>query len=249
MWFRKWWAVSQRVSETIIYSSGGISFSLGQGQHTQYSLKAPPEFNYTIISVALGQDHTLALTKSGEVLSWGLNRFHQLGYVMETISTPGRLDEPIQSVPRKVYGALKKEQVRGVAACKTASACWTDKEVFTWGTNNGQLGYDKTAQPVQILPRKVTKVSRPVVALAVSVRMPSNPHVLKWRCLLFLPRIMPLLVFSTPEKFSASGMIDISRSSNSRSLFIYALNSHYHTVVFQPTHFLPKSTFIGLPKP
>jgi hypothetical protein len=215
LWFRKWRAVSQRVPETSIHSSVGISFSLGQGQHTQYNLRALAGFNYTIVCVALGQDHTLALTKSGEVLSWGLNRFHQLGYVVETISTPGRLDEPIQSVPRKVYGALKKEQVRGVAACKIASACWTDKEVFTWGTNNGQLGYDKTAQPIQILPRKVTKVSQPVVALAASVRMPSDPYVLKWLCLLFFPlRIMPLLVFSTPEKFSASGMIDISRSSN-----------------------------------
>lgn len=94
---------------------------------------------HTIVSVALGQDHTLALTSSGEVLSWGLNRFSQLGYVVEPL-TSGRLEEPIQTTPKKIYGPLRKEVVKGVAASKLASACWTDEVVFTWGTNNGQLG-------------------------------------------------------------------------------------------------------------
>ncbi len=89
--------------------------------------------------MALGQDHTLALTDTGEVLSWGLNRFAQLGYVVET-STMGRIEEPVQVSAKKIVGPLKKEIVEGVAACKTASACWTSTEVFTWGTNHGQLG-------------------------------------------------------------------------------------------------------------
>jgi alpha-tubulin suppressor-like RCC1 family protein len=118
---------------------------LGSGQHTQYSLMPIPQLTQTIVSIALGQDHTLAVTKSGEVLSWGLNRFSQLGYVIEPSSTGsgvslGRSEEPVQASPRKIFGALKKEVVRGVAACKTASVCWTDSEVFTWGTNHGQLG-------------------------------------------------------------------------------------------------------------
>ena len=115
--------------------------SLGPGQHTQYSLKSLPQFTHTIVSVALGQDHTLALTKSGEVLSWGLNRFSQLGYVVESSSSStARHEEQIQFTPKKIYGPLRKEVVRGVAASKCASACWTEGEVFTWGTNNGQLG-------------------------------------------------------------------------------------------------------------
>jgi alpha-tubulin suppressor-like RCC1 family protein len=122
-----------------------IRIRLGPGQHTQYSLMPISQLAQTIIYVALGQDHTLALTKSGDVLSWGLNRFSQLGYVIEPSSTGtgvslGRSEEHIQASPRKIFGPLKKEVVRGVAACKTASACWTDDEVFTWGTNHGQLG-------------------------------------------------------------------------------------------------------------
>ncbi|KAI0326994.1 hypothetical protein GY45DRAFT_1328251 [Cubamyces sp. BRFM 1775] len=146
------------------FGSGG---RLGQGQHTQYTPTPLPGFNLTADSVAAGQDHTLILTKSGEVYSWGLNRFSQLGYVVETV--PGtRSDEPIQSTPRKIAGGIKNRRVIGVAACKTASVCWTEDEVFTWGTNNGQLGYDRSAHPVQIQPRVVTKVTRPVTSVSIT---------------------------------------------------------------------------------
>ncbi|KAJ6502123.1 hypothetical protein C8R45DRAFT_1190437 [Mycena sanguinolenta] len=147
------------------FGSGG---RLGPGQHTQYSFFPLHQLPHSIVAVALGQDHTLALTSGGEVLSWGLSRFHQLGYVVESSTTAGRLDEPIQASPRKVYGPLKKEVVKGVAASKQSSACWTATEVFTWGTNNGQLGYDKAAQPYQVIPRKVSKVVRPVLAISLT---------------------------------------------------------------------------------
>ena len=119
--------------------------SLGAGQHTQYNLLPVPQFTQHVVAIALGQDHTLALTSDGEVFSWGLNRFSQLGYVVEPPALPGSLhararEEPIQAVARKVIGPLKKQTVVGVAACKSASACWTCSDVYTWGTNNGQLG-------------------------------------------------------------------------------------------------------------
>jgi alpha-tubulin suppressor-like RCC1 family protein len=154
--------------------------------HTQYLLKPLSQLTQTITSVALGQDHTLALTKSGEVFSWGLNRFSQLGYPVDS-PTNGRTEEPIQSTPRKVQGNLRKEIIKGVAASKYASACWTEDSVYTWGTNNGQLGefklllpdielasdvisgYDKAAQPVQVLPRKVSRLTMPVVSIAMTV--------------------------------------------------------------------------------
>ncbi|KAJ6490578.1 hypothetical protein C8R47DRAFT_1319740 [Mycena vitilis] len=147
------------------FGSGG---RLGPGQHTQYSLVPLHQLSHSIVAVALGQDHTLALTSTGEVLSWGLSRFHQLGYVVEASTTTGRLEEPIQASPRKIYGPLKKEIVKGVAASKQCSACWTATEVFTWGTNNGQLGYDKAAQPTQVVPRKVSKIVRPVMAISMT---------------------------------------------------------------------------------
>ncbi|KXN90352.1 BTB/POZ domain-containing protein 1 [Leucoagaricus sp. SymC.cos] len=146
------------------FGSGG---RLGQTSHTQYTLNPLSQLTQTITSVALGQDHTLALTKNGEVFSWGLNRFSQLGYTVDP-PTSGRSEEPIQYTPRKVQGFLRKEIVKGIAASKRASACWTDDAVYTWGTNNGQLGYDKAAQPVQVLPRKVSRLTTPVISIAMN---------------------------------------------------------------------------------
>lgn len=152
------------------------------GQHTQYNLVPVPQLQPRITTVALGQDHTLALTENGDVLSWGMNRFSQLGYVIEAASSgapSGRsfalIEEQTQLIPRRVYGPLKKEVAVGVAACRTASACWTESVLYTWGTNNGQLGYDKTAQPGQVLPRKVAAVSYVVdVAMTVSSQIFSS---------------------------------------------------------------------------
>lgn len=116
--------------------------SLGAGHsNTQYTLVNLANFEQypnAIVSVACGQDHTLALTSSGDVLSWGLNRFSQLGYVVEIPNS--RNDEPIQSSPRKVAGALRNKFILGVAACRMASVAWSDTMVYAWGTNSGQLG-------------------------------------------------------------------------------------------------------------
>ena len=110
----------------------GLGGRLGQTQHTQYdfiSMQIPQK----IIMVAVGQDHTLALTEFGEVMSWGLNRFSQLGYAVESADS-------IQPTARKIAGPLRGKKINGVAACKTASVCWSVDELFVWGTNNGQFG-------------------------------------------------------------------------------------------------------------
>ncbi|KAF8141324.1 hypothetical protein EV363DRAFT_1203942 [Boletus edulis] len=145
------------------FGSGG---RLGTYSHTLYTPTPFTLSSHFIVSVALGQDHTLALTSAGEVISWGLNRFAQLGYVIES-GQGGSADEFIQTTPRKI-SHLKKEFVKGVAACKTASACWSDGDVWTWGTNNGQLGYSKTASPIQILPRKASIITQPIRGIAMS---------------------------------------------------------------------------------
>ncbi|KAF8628076.1 hypothetical protein AX15_004107 [Amanita polypyramis BW_CC] len=78
------------------------------------------------------------------------------------------LDDTIQHMPRRVLDALRKEVVVGIAASKMASACWTaGGDLFTWGTNSGQLGYERSSQP-QVLPRKVTKIAHKVIDAALS---------------------------------------------------------------------------------
>lgn len=163
----------------------GISRSShsSSAQSRDYSSSDPQR----IVAVAAGQDHTLALTAAGEVWSWGNNRNSVLGYVIDPVDEPHdvaytekkTLDKAawqdksdaslLQPTPRKVQGQLKGRQVRAVSACRTASACVTDHgEVLTWGVNSGQLGYDRVAHPVQILPRVVTKVSQPVLDVTIT---------------------------------------------------------------------------------
>jgi inhibitor of Bruton tyrosine kinase len=122
-----------------------------------------PDSETVFTAIALGQDHTLALTSDGTILSWGLGRFSQLGY---EVPPPH-----VQSLPRVIAGPLRRERVQGIAACKCASACWTNTALYTWGKNNGQLGYDKIASPVQSIPRVVTKVTKPVISVALNVRV------------------------------------------------------------------------------
>lgn len=124
-------------------------------------------------ALALGQDHTLALTASGNVLSWGLSRFGTLGYPVEAPSLGSKFskdpEEAVQATPRRILGPLKKEVVLGVAASRCSSACWTEDAVWTWGQNNGHLGYDVgSGSPIQSIPRKVAGITQPVIGLALT---------------------------------------------------------------------------------
>jgi alpha-tubulin suppressor-like RCC1 family protein len=151
------------------FGSGG---RLGRSVHSQLLLLPLPDLPHTIVSVALGQDHTLALTSGGFILSWGNNRFAQLGYPIDAPDKPSPFakdgDDQIQVSPKRIVGPLKKEVVRGVAAGRMSSACWTADEVWTWGTNLGHLGYEKAASPVQVNPRRVPAITQPVLGVALS---------------------------------------------------------------------------------
>ncbi|KAF8264440.1 hypothetical protein EI94DRAFT_1738425 [Lactarius quietus] len=92
-----------------------------------------------------GRSHS-SLTSHGLIFSWGYGRFSQLGYDVPA---------PMYNTPRVISGPLKRERVR-------------DTVLFTWGKNNGQLGYDKTASPIQPIPRIVTKVTKPVISVALN---------------------------------------------------------------------------------
>ncbi|BEI83868.1 hypothetical protein CcaverHIS002_0404720 [Cutaneotrichosporon cavernicola] len=150
----------------------GSAGRLGQKIHSQLPLLPLPDFAPTVVAIALGPDHTLALTSGGYVMTWGSNRYQQLGYVIEAPANPSPFakddDLIVQTTPKRIIGALKKEWVRGVAAGRMSSACWTADAVWTWGTNLGHLGYEKAANPTQINPRKVTAISQPVIDVALS---------------------------------------------------------------------------------
>ncbi|CED83705.1 Uncharacterized conserved protein, contains ankyrin and BTB/POZ domains [Phaffia rhodozyma] len=151
------------------FGSGG---RLGRSIHTQYDMAPIPSFPQQIVSIALGQDHTLALNAHGHIYSWGLNKFSVLGYPVEAPALGSKFqtapEEAIQTTPRRIVGGFKKEKVLGVVASRCSSACWTEDSVWTWGYNNGHLGYDSGPNSAQIYPRKVAGAHQTVIGLAIT---------------------------------------------------------------------------------
>lgn len=109
-----------------------------------------------VVHIALGQNHTIAISSEGETFTWGSNGFGQLGYALNTSTMMD--EEPTQLLPRQVFGPLKRELVVGAAASSIHTVIHTVSSLFTFGKNEGQLGlFDSDARSlaIQITPRKV----------------------------------------------------------------------------------------------
>ncbi|KAA8644251.1 BTB domain and ankyrin repeat protein [Aspergillus tanneri] len=112
--------------------------------------------NKKIVSIALGQDHTLAITAQGAVFSWGSNKYGQLGYSLPR--TKNKDDVPIQNVPRQIFNPFKKEVILGAAASAIHSVVFSTSGLYTFGKNEGQLGLvdsDARSLEIQTTPRRV----------------------------------------------------------------------------------------------
>jgi inhibitor of Bruton tyrosine kinase len=128
--------------ESNLYLCGfGPGGRLGMGDETT-------RFNYVcvggglagkkIIAVALGQNHSVAVSSDGAIFTWGMNTWGQLGY---SLPRPVAKDEdPINTSPRQIFGPLKREVVLGVAASTIHSVAYTSSSLYTFGKNEGQLG-------------------------------------------------------------------------------------------------------------
>lgn len=93
-----------------------------------------------VIHITLGQNHTIAISSEGETLTWGSNAYGQLGYASNSNSSGLRDEEPVQLLPRQVFGPLKHQTVVGAAASRIHSAVITATSLFTFGKNEGQMG-------------------------------------------------------------------------------------------------------------
>jgi len=117
----------------------------------------------TVVSVAAGYDHSLALCSDGTVVAWGDNYFGQLGNNSTTNS----------SVPVLVTqsGVLAGKTVVSVAAGAYHSlAMCSDGTVAAWGNNSyGQLGNNSTTYssvPVQVYNKNGVLAVKTVVAIS-----------------------------------------------------------------------------------
>ncbi|RYN41524.1 hypothetical protein AA0112_g2323 [Alternaria arborescens] len=109
-----------------------------------------------VAGVALGQNHTLAITEEGEIYSWGNNAYGQLGYALPNPAVKD--DDPISTIPRQIFGPLKRDVVTGIAASRIHSVVHTATSLYTFGKNEGQLGIvdsDARSLEMQVIPRKI----------------------------------------------------------------------------------------------
>lgn len=109
-----------------------------------------------VISLALGQDHSIAISEQGEVFTWGSNKYGQLGYNLPRANN--KRDIPMQSTPRQVFNPFKREVILGAAASAIHSVVFNASGLYTFGKNEGQLGLvdsDARSLEVQVTPRRV----------------------------------------------------------------------------------------------
>lgn len=121
-----------------------------------------------VVALALGQDHSIAVCERGEVFTWGSNKYGQLGYTPPKVS---KNEASVQTTPRQIFNPFKKEVIIGAAASAIHSAVFTSTGLFTFGKNEGQLGFmdaDARALDYQTLPRQVgaTLFSSPIAMVS-----------------------------------------------------------------------------------
>lgn len=210
-----------------------------------------------VASVALGQNHTLALSSEGEIFSWGSNGCGQLGYALP--KAPGK-DEAVQTLPRQIFGPLKKEIVIGIAASRLHSVAHTSSSLYTFGKNEGQLGIvdsDARSLEIQETPRKVAAslFSVPIAAVSAidraTICLLENHEVWVFTNYGYAKVQFPLESFSNYFIQSSLSATNYDRSPNvicnivSGGDTICALSSHgeiYTVAVSQPSSAAPNPT-------
>ncbi|RIB13906.1 regulator of chromosome condensation 1/beta-lactamase-inhibitor protein II [Gigaspora rosea] len=86
-----------------------------------------------IEDIACGQHHTLILTCMGQVYSFGLNKYGQLGYASPLNIQNSMIPKQITNIPSKV--------IKISCGWNTSMALCEDNKVLIWGRNDhGQLG-------------------------------------------------------------------------------------------------------------
>ncbi|KAG7830151.1 hypothetical protein KL920_001789 [Ogataea angusta] len=140
---------------------------LGNGQPQDAFVGIPAFEKERVLFADVSNDHSICLTADGNVYTWGLNSYGQLGYQVDLLP---HQTEACVSVPRLVKtGDLKKQticQILGVSCSKFHSLVYTKSEIYFWGLNVGQFGFSPSGNTnkvpgkngvgmIQVNPRKL----------------------------------------------------------------------------------------------
>lgn len=153
--------ITNNITSNLLSCGFNKNGRLGIEGGTQFTLQPVPIPGQVVV-VSAAQDHSLAVTESGDVYSWGSQQQGQLGYELEPPLS-------FSSSPRKIM-RLAKEFVIGACSSATHSVCFTRTALFTWGENNGQIGHrcDRSEDKIIRDPRKVTCLSDAVESVTAT---------------------------------------------------------------------------------
>lgn len=118
----------------------GLCEELGHAQPTEVPIENLSE---SLSSVAANNGSTYIVTKSGNVLSFGNNKFGKLGYdLIASEEVEERQGKGLVSLqPRRIIALERKVVLKVVTASHHVLALTKSNEVYSWGKNDkGQLG-------------------------------------------------------------------------------------------------------------
>ena len=186
-------ATSAGGNHTLALTSNGTVFSWGSNSYGKLGNNIAPQSlvpvavtgalaGKTVVAIAAGTNHSLALTSNGTVFAWGANIDGQLGN-NSTVTSP---------VPVAVdaSGVLAGKTVVAIAAGdKHSMALTSDGKVYAWGANlAGQLGNNSTV-PSSLIPVAVATTGTPLEIIPVvaidaggshSLALLADGHVFAW---------------------------------------------------------------------
>jgi alpha-tubulin suppressor-like RCC1 family protein len=151
--------ISSNLRHTTALTKDGIIYVWGSNDYGQLGLNSKakhiynptvqfwedqsgPHFLSNIIKIKTGDSHSIALSKSGEVYTWGLNRWGQLGLGGVSLKyCPIKIDlPPVKKISSGNFHSM---------------ALTTSNEVYVWGNNEkGQIGIGSNTDAV-LKPQKI----------------------------------------------------------------------------------------------
>ncbi|KAJ6434111.1 hypothetical protein OIU84_017757 [Salix udensis] len=166
-----------------LVGDSGANYQLGTGNtHIQkLPCKVDALHGSFIKLVSAAKFHSVAVSASGEVYTWGFGRGGRLGHPDFDIHS----GQAAVITPRQVTSGLGSRRVKAIAAAKHHTVLATEGgEIFTWGSNReGQLGYTVDTQPT---PRRVSSLRSRIVAVAAANKhtaaVSDSGEVFTWGC-------------------------------------------------------------------
>ena len=151
-----------------VYAWGsGANYQLGTGSTERHSIPMRIEALQTedIVAIAAAKFHTCALTKQGQLWTWGWGRGGRLGHA----GFDGDVQHQVMAqIHPCVVAGLSRQRIVAVAAAKHHTlACSAEGNVFAWGSNkHGRLGFSG-ADSVHT-PRRVGNFKHEIATVATA---------------------------------------------------------------------------------